>query len=184
MFALLTIVTGVLYPLLITGIAQAVMPHQANGSIIAGAPAADGAVSVGSELIGQPFTSARYFWSRPSVTSPAYNGGASTGSNLGPTNPAQLDAVRRRVDAHRQAQGDRTLPAPIDLVTASGSGLDPHITPAAAAYQTPRVARERSIPEGKVRQIVASCTEGRTFGILGEPRVNVLQLNLALDQLE
>ena len=184
MFVLLTIVTGVLYPLLITDIAQFAMPHQANGSIIAGVHHADGTVGVGSELIGQSFTSARYFWSRPSATFPAYNGGASTGSNLGTTNPAQLDAVRRRVDALRRAQGDQRSPVPIDLVTASASGLDPHITPAAATYQTPRVARERGIPEDEVRQLVAKYTQGRTMGILGEPRVNVLQLNLALDRLE
>lgn len=184
MFAALTLVTGVVYPVFVTGVAQVAMRRQANGSIIAGKDASGVSVGVGSELIGQPFGSAGYFWSRPSATAPAYNGGASIGSNLGPTNPAQLDAVRGRVEAIRRAQGDQRTPVPIDLVTASGSGLDPHITPAAAVYQAARVARERGMSEVRMHQFVAEHTEGRTFGILGEPRVNVLQLNLALDRLE
>jgi K+-transporting ATPase ATPase C chain len=184
MFVALTLVTGVVYPVVVTGVAQVAMPRQANGSIIAGEDASGARVGVGSELIGQSFSSPRYFWSRPSATAPAYNGGASSGSNLGPTNPAQLDAVRGRVEAIRQAQEDRQAPVPIDLVTASGSGLDPHISPAAAVYQAARVARERGMSEDRVHQLVAEHTEGRTFGILGEPRVNVLQLNLAIDRLE
>jgi K+-transporting ATPase ATPase C chain len=185
MFVTLTLITGVIYPLVVTGIAQAVMPHQANGSIIAGENGKSDSVGVGSELIGQQFTDPRYFWSRPSATGPApYNAAASTGSNYGPTNPAQLDAVRGRVEAIRQAQGDEATPVPIDLVTASGSGLDPHITPAAAAYQAPRVAKARGLSEDALRRAIAEHTEGRTFGIFGEPRVNVLKLNLAIDRLE
>jgi K+-transporting ATPase ATPase C chain len=184
LFLLLTLVTGVAYPLLVTAVAQVAMPHKANGSIIAGEKSDGASAGVGSELIGQPFSDPRYFWSRPSATSPAYNGGASAGSNLGPTNPAQFDAARKRVEAIRHAHRDSETPVPIDLVTASGSGLDPHITPAAAAYQAPRIARERGLSEERVRQLVAKHTEGRTFGILGEPRVNVLKLNLALDRVE
>jgi K+-transporting ATPase ATPase C chain len=144
----------------------------------------DGQV-VGSRLIGQPIDSPRYFWSRPSATGPGpYNAAASTGSNLGPTNPALLDAVKSRVEAIRRAHAGRTGPVPGDLVTASASGLDPHISPAAAEYQVPRVAKARGLSEFQVRQFVAAHTAGRTFGLLGEPRVNVLELNWALDQAE
>lgn len=172
-FLALTMVTGVAYPLLITGIGQVAFRREAQGSLVE----RDGRV-VGSALIGQGFAGAKYFWSRPSAA--GYNGAASTGSNLGPTNPAQLDAVRQRIADLRAAHGEE-IPVPIDLVTASASGLDPHITPAAAEYQAERVARERGMTPAEVRQAVADATEGRTFGLLGEPRVNVLQLNLALD---
>jgi K+-transporting ATPase ATPase C chain len=178
-FLALTLVTGVVYPLLMTGLAQAVFPHQANGSLIE----RDGKL-VGSELIGQQFDDPRYFWSRPSATSPAYNGAASTGSNYGPTNPAQLDAVKGRVEALRKAHPEQTGPVPVDLVTASGSGLDPQISPAAAEYQVNRVAKARGIDPQKLREVVAQHTNGRTFGVLGEPRVSVLELNFALDELK
>jgi K+-transporting ATPase ATPase C chain len=177
-FLLLTLLTGVVYPLLVTVIARAAFPHQAGGSIVArdGQP-------VGSELIGQPFADPQYFWSRPSATSPVpYNAAASTGSNLGPTNPAQLDAVQARVAAIRRADPDQNGPIPADLVTASASGLDPHISPAAAEYQVSRVAQARQLPADEVRRLVAAHTTGRTLGVLGEPRVNVLLLNLALDE--
>jgi K+-transporting ATPase ATPase C chain len=174
---LLTLVTGVAYPLLVTGIAQAVFPAQAQGSLIV----KDGHV-VGSRLIGQPFDDPKYFWSRPSATSPfADNAGSSTGSNLSPTNPDLLKAVQGRVDALRAADPTNKAPVPVDLVTASGSGLDPHISPAAALYQVARVARVRKLDPGGVRQLVERHTEGRSLGFLGEPRVNVLTLNLALD---
>ena len=173
----LTIVTGVAYPLLITGVAQLVFPREANGSLIEH----DGKL-VGSTLIGQPFSDPKYFWSRPSATAPVpYNAGASSGSNQGPLNPALADAVKARVEALKAADPAQTKPIPVDLVTASASGLDPHISPAAAQYQVPRVARVRGLPEEKVRTLVAQHTQGRQLGILGEPRVNVLELNLALD---
>lgn len=177
-FALLTVITGVLYPAAVTLIAQGVFPHQANGSVVT-----EGENKLGSELIGQPFDDAKYFWGRPSATSPVpYNGASSTGSNLGPTNPDQLKAVKERVDAIRKAHPEKgDAPVPVDLVTASGSGLDPHISPAAAEYQVVRVAKARGLTEARVRQLVADHTEGRTLGLLGEPRVNVLNLNLALD---
>jgi K+-transporting ATPase ATPase C chain len=179
MFVALTLITGVAYPLAMTAIAQVLFAHQANGSLIV-----RNGTTIGSELIGQQFDDARYFWGRPSATSPIpYNGAASTGSNFGPTNPAQLDAVRSRVDSVRNAHPDQRQPVPVDLVTASGSGLDPHISPAAAAYQVRRVARARKLKEEQVRELVASLTVGRTLGVLGEPRVNVLELNLALDDL-
>jgi potassium-transporting ATPase KdpC subunit len=175
--ALLTLVTGVAYPLVVTGIAQAVFPVQANGSLVV----KEGKV-VGSALIGQPFDDPKYFWSRPSATSPfADNAGASAGSNLSPTNPALVTAVQGRVDALRAADPANTAPVPVDLVTASGSGLDPHISPAAALYQVVRVARVRKLDPETVRQLVERHTEGRSLGFLGEPRVNVLALNLALD---
>lgn len=177
LFVLLTLLTGVAYPALITVIAQVVFPHQANGSVLErdGKP-------VGSALIGQTFDDPTYFWGRPSATGPTgYNSAASTGSNLGPTNPALLDAIKGRVEAMRAAHPDQTGPVPGDLVTASGSGLDPHISPAAAEYQVTRVAKARGLQEAKVQKLVTQHTEGRTFGVLGEPRVNVLRLNLALN---
>ena len=174
---LLTLVTGVAYPLLVTGIAQAVFPFQARGSLVV----KEGKV-VGSALIGQPFDDPKYFWSRPSATSPfADNAGSSSGSNLSPTNPDLIKAVQGRVDALRTADPGNTAPVPVDLVTASGSGLDPHISPAAALYQVSRVARVRKVDPAAVRQLVERHTEGRSLGFLGEPRVNVLALNLALD---
>jgi K+-transporting ATPase ATPase C chain len=176
-FLALTLVTGVAYPLVVTGISHAFMSGKATGSAVT----RDGK-AVGSTLLGQPFTAAGYFWSRPSATGPQpYNGAASTGSNLSPTTPALLDAIAARVKALRDADPGNTAPVPVDLVTASGSGLDPHISPAAALYQVPRVARARGLTEARVRELVESQIEGRTFGVLGEPRVNVLKLNLALD---
>jgi K+-transporting ATPase ATPase C chain len=174
---LLTLVTGVAYPLLVTGVAQAVFPSQSRGSLIL----KDGKV-VGSSLIGQPFDDPKYFWSRPSATSPfADNAGSSTGSNLSPTNPDLIKAVQGRVDALRAADPGNTAPVPVDLVTASGSGLDPHISPAAAFYQAPRVAKARKLAPETVRALVERHIEGRFLGFLGEPRVNVLALNMALD---
>src|SRR5438093_970112 len=174
---LLTLVTGVAYPLLVTGIAQAVFPSQAQGSLIV----KDGRV-VGSRLIGQPFDDPKYFWSRPSATSPfADNAASSSGSNLSPTNPDLVKAVQGRVDALRAADPGNTAPVPVDLVTASGSGLDPHISPAAALYQVGRVAKARNRDRQVIAQLVERYTEGRTLGLLGERRVNVLALNLALD---
>ena len=178
-FAIMTIITGVAYPFAVSGIAAAVFPSAAEGCLIE----RDGKI-VGSKLIGQPFDDAKYFWSRPSATSPAYNGGASSGSNLGPLNPALIDAIKDRVARLREAHPDQQDPIPIDLVTASGSGLDPHISPAAAYYQVERVAQVRGLPDNKVRDLVTSHIEGRDLGLLGEPRVNVLLLNLALDDLK
>ncbi len=176
---LLTLICGVLYPALVTAVAQTLFPRPANGSIIYAAGRA-----AGSSLIGQPFEEPRYFWPRPSATAPIpYNGGASAASNLGPTNPALAAAVAERVAALKAADAGNAAPIPVDLVTASASGLDPHISPAAAYYQVPRVARARGLPEGQVRALVARYTEGRQFGVLGEPRVNVLALNLALDHV-
>ena len=178
LFIVLSIVTGLAYPLLTTGVAQAVFPHQANGSLVKDA---QGQV-IGSALIGQPFSDPKHFWSRPSATAPmAYNASASTGSNQGPSNPALHDAVKGRIEALRAADPGNTAPVPIDLVTSSGSGLDPQISRAAADYQAARVARARGLPEGQVRALVAEHTEGQWLGFLGEPRVNVLALNLALD---
>jgi len=173
----LTLVTGLLYPLAVTGIAQFVFPQQANGSLVQ-----KGDSVVGSALIGQPFSDPKYFWSRPSATSPMpYNGAASSGSNQGPLNPAHKEAVQSRIKALREAGADVGKPVPIDLVTASGSGLDPHLSPAAADYQAARVAKVRGLPEAQVRELIARNTEGRQLGVLGEPRVNVLLLNRALD---
>jgi potassium-transporting ATPase KdpC subunit len=176
-FGLLTLLTGIAYPLVVTGIGQAAFHDQVNGSILQ-----SGDRAVGSRLLGQPFSDPKYFWSRPSATGPQpYNGAVSSGSNQGPINPALEAAVRDRIAALRAADPSNTAPVPVDLVTASGSGLDPHISPAAAEYQVPRVARTREMTEADVRKAVAAATDGRTFGILGEPRVNVLELNLALD---
>jgi len=179
----LTVLTGVAYPLLVTGIAQAAFPRQASGSLIV----KDGK-AVGSRLIGQPFDDPRYFWGRLSATADAngkplaYNGASSVGSNLGPTNPALVDEVKGRIDALQAADPGNDAPIPVDLVTSSGSGLDPDISPAAAEYQIRRVARVRGLDEGRVRALVASHTEDRQLGFLGELRVNVLELNLALDE--
>ncbi len=175
----LTLLTGVAYPLLVTAIAQIVFPAQANGSLIR----ADGKL-VGSALIGQPFDDPKYFWSRLSGTGPSqYNAAASSGSNYGPLNETLLKTVASRVQALRQADSTNTQPIPVDLVTASGSGLDPHISPAAAFYQVARVARVRHLEESRVRRLVEENIEGRQLGFLGEPRVNVLRLNLALEAL-
>lgn len=180
MLLLMTAVTGAAYPLVATGLAQALFPAQANGSLLT----KDGK-AVGSRLIGQSFTEPQYFWGRPSATAPmANNGASSTGSNQGPTNPALTEAARQRIDALRAADPGNTAPVPVDLVTASGSGLDPEISPAAAQYQLMRVARARGIEPAKVQKLVAQATAGRQFGLLGESRVNVLQLNLALDALQ
>ena len=176
LLATLTLLTGVAYPLLITGIAQAAFPHQANGSLIM----KDGK-AVGSSLIGQPFDDPKYFWSRPSGAAPVYNAASSTGTNLGPTNPALTDAVKQRIEALRAADPDNHDPVPVDLVTASGSGLDPHISPAAALYQAHRVAKARGLGEQLVRDAIAQHTDSPQLGMFGEPGVNVLALNLALD---
>ncbi|WP_148714620.1 potassium-transporting ATPase subunit KdpC [Chitinolyticbacter meiyuanensis] len=179
-FALLTVITGVAYPLAVTAIAEVGFKEQAHGSLIE----QDGRV-VGSRLIGQSFTDPRYFWGRPSATGPmANNGAASSGSNLGPSNPALHGAVKARVAALRAADPGNTAPVPVDLVTASASGLDPHISPAAAAYQAPRIARLRGVALPQVQALIAAHTEGRQLGVLGEARVNVLTLNLALDALQ
>ena len=176
----LTVITGLLYPLVITGVAQLLFPHQAAGSIVM----RDGH-AVGSRLIGQSFSDPRYFWSRPSATTPQpYNGAASTGSNLGPLNPQLSDAIKSRIAALRAADPTNSAPVPIDLVTASASGLDPEISPAAANYQAARVARARGLAPERVQALIAQHTEGRLLGVLGEPRVNVLELNLALDALK
>jgi K+-transporting ATPase ATPase C chain len=176
-FAVLTLVTGVAYPYAVTGLTQALMPARANGSLIV-----QGGQVVGSTLIGQPFSDPKHFWGRPSATAPTpYNAAASSGSNQGPTNPALVAAVEARVKALREADPGNAAPVPVDLVTASASGLDPHISPAAAAYQVDRVARARGLDPEAVRKLVAAHTEKRQFGVLGEPRVHVRLLNLALD---
>ena len=180
LLALFTVVTGILYPLTVTALAQVVFPGQANGSLIR-----QGDRVVGSALIGQPFDDPRYFWGRPSATAPvAYNAAASAGSNLGPSNPALVAAVQARVAALHATDPANTQPVPVDLVTASASGLDPHISVAAALYQVSRVAGARGMTDEAVRTLVEQATEGRQLGFLGEPRVNVLKLNLALDAVE
>ena len=183
-FTALTLLTGVLYPLAVTGVGQAAFPQQAAGSLVL-----QGGKPIGSELIGQSFSAPRYFWGRPSATAPQpYNGAASGGSNLGPLNPALLDAVKARIqalhDANSVADPDNTAPVPVDLVTASASGLDPHTSPAAALYQIPRVAKARGVEAAQLQALVAQHTEQPLFGFLGEPRVNVLRLNLALDAMQ
>jgi potassium-transporting ATPase KdpC subunit len=175
-----TVITGIIYPLFVTGVAQAFFRGQANGSLIT-----ENGTKVGSELIGQQFSEPKYFWGRLSATSTfPYNAAASSGSNLGPSNPALLDEVQARIDALKAADPDNTLPIPVDLVTSSGSGLDPNISIAAAEYQVNRVARYRGLSADKVQALVKKYTQGRQFGIFGEPRVNVLKLNLALDALQ
>jgi potassium-transporting ATPase KdpC subunit len=187
MLLILTVITGVIYPLAVTGIAQVVFPNQANGSIIT---TQDGK-AVGSQLIGQQFDDPKYFWGRISATGAfpynAFNADTltgSSGSNYGPLNPALMDMVQARIDALKAADPENTLPIPVDLVTASGSGLDPHISVASALYQVHRVATARGLSEADIRSLVDQSTEGRQFGLLGEPRVNVLELNLALDGLK
>jgi K+-transporting ATPase ATPase C chain len=177
---LFTLLTGLVYPLAVTGIAQLIFPYQANGSLMQ----RDGQ-GIGSQLIGQSFTAPQYFWGRPSATAPfPYNAAASSGSNLALTNPALEQAIQARIQALQSADPGNDSPIPVDLVTASASGLDPHISVDAALYQVPRVARERSLSEAQVRLLVAQYTEGPQFGFLGEPRINVLMLNLALDGLQ
>lgn len=177
MLVVLSLITGIVYPVLMTGIAQIAFPAAANGSLIS-----INGKSVGSKLVGQPFSDPKYFWSRPSATSPQpYNAMSSSGSNQGPLNPALADAVKDRIKALRDADPANSAPVPVDLVTASGSGLDPHISVAAAHYQAARVAKARGLDAAHVQSLINAHTEGRTFGLLGEPRVNVLELNLALD---
>ena len=177
LFVMLSLITGLAYPLLVTGVAQTAFADAANGSLIE----QDGQV-IGSRLIGQPFSDPKHFWSRPSATGPmAYNASVSSGSNLGPLNPALADAVKARIEALRAADPGNTAPVPVDLITASGSGLDPHISRAAADYQAARVAKARGLPEAQVRALIDQHTQGAWLGFIGEARVNVLALNLALD---
>jgi K+-transporting ATPase ATPase C chain len=177
---LFTLLTGIIYPLVVTGVAQVIFPHQANGSIIL-----KNNKQIGSELIGQQFEDPKYFWGRLSATTPyPYNGGSSTGSNLGPNNPDLMKAAQARIDALRAAEPANTAKIPVDLVTASGSGLDPHISQAAAEYQIHRVAKARALEDDRIRNIVSTNTRGRWLGVVGEPVVNVLELNLALDDLK
>jgi len=177
---ILTVITGIVYPLIVTGIAQLAFPYQANGSMIIRNDKA-----VGSCLIGQDFNSPKYFWGRPSATSPVpYNAANSSGSNLGPLNPALAENVRTRIAKLKSADPENKTNVPVDLATASGSGLDPDISPAAAEYQVHRIAKTRNIDESKIRELTAKYTYKRQLGVLGEPRVNVLELNLALDALQ
>jgi potassium-transporting ATPase KdpC subunit len=178
LFLAMTVITGIVYPLVVTGIGQALFPAQAGGSLVM----RDGK-AVGSSLIGQPFSDPKYFWSRPSATTPQpYNGTSSTGSNLGPLNPALTDAVKSRIDALHTADPGNTAPVPVDLVTASGSGLDPDISLAAAYFQAARIARARGLSPDGVRNLIAAHAKGRVLGLFGDPRVNVLELNMALDR--
>ncbi len=178
LFVLLSLLTGLAYPLLVTAAAQALFGHQANGSLIT-----HRSKVVGSDLIGQTFVQPGHFWARPSATAPtSHNAAASGGSNLGPLNPALTEAVQTRIDALRAADPGNTAPVPVDLVTASASGLDPHISRAAADYQAARVARARDLPLEQIQALVSAHTEGQLLGFLGEPRVHVLRLNLALDR--
>lgn len=180
MMVVMTVLTGVIYPLVVTGVAQVVFHDQARGSLLY-----EDGTPVASSLIGQPFGAPKYFWSRPSATAPfPYNAGSSSGSNLGPIEPALTATIKPRIEALKQADPGNDKLIPVDLVTASASGLDPHISPAAAEYQLARVAKARGLDEGTVRDLVASHTEHRTFGLLGEERVNVLKLNLSLDKAE
>jgi K+-transporting ATPase ATPase C chain len=177
MLVIMTALTGVIYPLVVTGLSKVAFPRASTGSLIV-----SNGKTVGSDLIGQPFDDPKYFWSRPSATSPQpYNGAASSGSNQGPRNPALADAVKDRIKALRDADPGNNAPVPVDLITASGSGLDPHISVAAAEYQLSRVAKARGLTAEQVRDLVNANTEGRTLGVLGEARVNVLKLNIALD---
>ena len=178
MLLFFTLLTGIIYPLAVTFSAQLLFPRQANGSLLG-----TNEQPLGSELIGQAFSRPDYFWGRPSATSPAaYNGGASSGSNQGPTNPALIAAVKARIRVLRDADPSHREAIPVDLVTASASGLDPHISPAAASYQITRIAKARHLSPNSVSDLVSRYTEGRQWGVLGEPRVNVIKLNLALDQ--
>ena len=177
LFIVLSVVTGVIYPLVMTGVAQVLFPHEANGSIVI----VDGK-PVGSALIGQQFTDSKYFWGRLSATGPySYNAGASSGSNLGPLNPALIDAIKARIDSLKAADPDNDQPVPVDLVTASASGLDPDISLAAAYYQAGRVAKVRNLPVEHIKALIAQYVKQPVLGFLGEARVNVLRLNLALD---
>ncbi len=179
-FILLSLITGLIYPLVVTGLGHNLFPSQANGSLIS-----KNGTLIGSELIGQNFTGPSYFWGRPSATTPnPYNATGSTGSNQGPLNPALVEAVKARINALHVADPHNTAPIPVDLVTASASGLDPHISVAAALYQAERVARQRHLPSTQVHQLIEQYTQGRQWHLLGEPRVNVLKLNLALDNLK
>lgn len=179
LFVVLTAITGIAYPLAVTGIAKVAFPEAADGSLIV----KDGK-TIGSRLIGQNFSDPKYFWGRPSATGPMpYNASASSGSNQGPLNPALVDAVKARIEALKAADPDNKQPIPADLVNASASGLDPHISPEAAAYQVTRVAGQRQLPAADVKALVSQYTESRQWGVFGEPRVNVLQLNIALDSL-
>lgn len=176
---LMTFLLGVIYPAVVTGIAQVVFPFQANGSLVT-----DTAGQVrGSALLGQAFSAPGYLWSRPSATAPAYNGAASGGSNLGPTNPALVDGIKDRIAVLRASDSTATAPVPVDLVTTSGSGLDPHVSPAAAAWQVPRIAKARGLDPAEVQRVIDANTAPRFLGTIGEPRVNVLLVNLALDHL-